>query len=174
METSIVLDTETVVRVISHVLKDGAISPTAFKLRQWPEPKGGERYISVNRYNCNSFVIDLHTYDKGRNLPCAKLNVGEIRAINLFLGSTDKHPVKYDVRDMHSKSTPSHAGIFISVANMPLEGSGDAILDSIEGGKEKDYQLLAIRSALANIVQKPLTTVEVICKEKASNKPAEP
>lgn len=166
METITLLNTETVIRVISHVLKDGSISPKSFKLRQWPEPKGSERYISVNRYDCDFLVNDLRTYDKGRNLPCAKMNVGEIRAINLFIGSTDKHPVKYDVLDMHSEATPSHAGIFITVANMPLEGSGDALLDSIEEGEDKDFHLLAIRSALVDIVKKPLITIDAICEEK--------
>lgn len=165
MEPVAISNTEIVIRVITHLQKDGTINPKSFKLRQWPEPKGPERYISVNRYDSHSIVDDLKAYDKGRNLSCAKMNVGEIRRIVLFLGKTDQYPVIYDVRDTHSDAILSHAGIFITVGNMPLEGSGDAILDSIEEGQEKEINLLAIRRALVDTVTL-LTNVETICNEK--------
>ena len=47
-----ITDTEHVVRMIfpDSLKKDGGIHPNAFKLRQWPAPKGPEQYVSVNRY----------------------------------------------------------------------------------------------------------------------------
>ena len=91
METVSISDIENVVRFISHLHKDGTINPKSFKLRQWPEPKGPERYISVNRYESASLVADLQAYDKGRNLVCALMNVGEIRKTSLFLGDTEEY-----------------------------------------------------------------------------------
>jgi len=168
METVSISDIENVVRFISHLHKDGTINPKSFKLRQWPEPKGPERYISVNRYESASLVADLQAYDKGRNLVCALMNVGEIRKTSLFLGDTEEYPVKYDVRDMHSVTIPSHAGIFITIADMPLEGYGDAILDNIEEGKEKTAYLLAIRRVLVDIAAKSLVRVNSLCEKKAA------
>jgi len=145
---------------------DGVILPSSFKLREWPEPKGPERYISVNRYDSLALVSDLLSFDKGRNLPCARMNVGEIRSISLFLGATDDYPVHYDVRDMHSDTIPSHAGIFITIGGKPLEGSGVDLLNEIEEGKEKEANIMAIRRKLVDIASKSKTSVDVLCTQK--------
>lgn len=170
MQPSVISAQESVVRIILHVHKDASINPKSFKLRQWPEPKGPERYVSVNRYEAPSLVADLRRYDQGRNLPCAMMNVGEIQSIALFLDNTDQFPVKYEVRDVSSDAIPSHAGIFITVAGVPLEGSGDAVFSQINVGGDKDSKVLAIRRALTDIATKSLTTVETLCKKKEAEK----
>ena len=159
---------EFVVRILLSVSKDGIILPSSFKLREWPEPKGPERYISVNRYDSPALVSDLLSFDKGRNLPCAKMNVGEIRNISLFLGATDDYPVHYEVRDMQSDTIPSHAGIFITIGGKPLEGSGVDLLNAIEEGKEKEANLMAIRRKLVDIASKSKTSVDTLCSQKDS------
>ena len=64
----------------------------------------------------------------------------------------------------------SHAGIFISVAGMSLEGSGDTILDSIEEGKNKSKNLQAIRRMLSDLAAKTLTTVDSVCSQYRSQR----
>jgi hypothetical protein len=96
------------------------------------------------------------------------MNVGEIRSIRLYLGTTDNFPVQYDVRDAATQDHASHAGIFISVAGKPLEGSGEAVFDSMEDGVNKSKLLQVIRRALADLAVQHLTTVEAICREKTS------
>ena len=76
-----ITDVEHVVRMIfpDSLKKDGRIHPNAFRLRQWPASKGPERYVSVNRYESESFLNDVLDFDKGRNLSCAMMSVGDIR-----------------------------------------------------------------------------------------------
>ena len=163
-----ITDTEHVVRMIfpDSLKKDGGVHPNAFKLRQCPAPKGPEQYVSVNRYESEAFLYDVQAFDKGRNLSCSLMVVGDIRAIRLFLDQTDDYPVLYDVRDTSTQEHLSHAGIFISVSGMPLEGSGDAILNSIEEGKNKSKNLQAIRRMLSDLAAKKLMTVDAICSSR--------
>lgn len=167
-----ITDTEHVVRMIfpDSLKKDGGVHPNAFKLRQWPAPKGPEQYVSVNRYESDAFLNDVQAFDKGRNLSCSLMTVGDIRAISLFLDQSDDYPVRYDVRDTSTPEHLSHAGIFVSVSGMPLEGSGDAILDSIEEGKNKSKNLQAIRRMLSDLAAKNLTTVNSICSQYRSQR----
>ena len=76
----------------------------------------------------------------------------------------------YDVRDTATPERPSHAGIFISVTGVPLEGSGDAIFDSIEEGKNKTKNLMAIRRMLSDLAAQSLTTVDIICSQYKSQR----
>lgn len=167
-----ITDTEHVVRMIfpDSLKKDGGIHPNAFKLRQWPAPKGPEQYVSVNRYESETFLNDVLVFDKGRNLSCSLMPVGDIRSIKLFLDQTDDYPVLYDVRDTSTPEHLSHAGIFVSVSGMPLEGRGDAILDSIEEGKNKSRNLQAIRRMLSDLAAKTLTTVDSVCSQYRSQR----
>lgn len=159
MEKIFIPDNEHVVRVILYLDNNGTISPKSFKLRQWPEPKGPERYISVIRYEAESAEKDLRAFDKGRNLPCAMMNVGDIRAIEFFLGATKQYPVVFDVRDMHTEANRSHAGIFITVNGMPLEGSGETLFNTLEIGVEKEMSVMAVRRLLVDIASMSLTTI---------------
>ncbi len=163
-----IADTDHVVRILfpDSYIKGGGLHANAFRLRQWPEPKGPEKYVSVNRYESEAFVDDVKSFDNGRNLSCAMMDVGAIRSIKLYLGSTDDNPVLYDVRDMATQDHASHAGIFISVAGRPLDGSGGAVIDSVEDGMSKSMMLQIIRRALADLAALHLTTVEDICRAK--------
>lgn len=159
---TVISDNDHVVRVIfpESLRKDGTLHPSAFRLREWPMPKGPERYISVNHYESKAFASDLESFDKGRNLSCSKMSVGEIRHLSLFLDKTENYPVNYDVRDTDTVEHPSHAGIFITIGSLPLEGHGDILLDTIEEGKNKSKNILAIRRVLADLASKTLTTVD--------------
>ena len=163
-----IADTDHVARMIfpNNLMKNGTLHANAFKLRLWLEPKGPEKYVSVNRYESEAFVTDVKAFDKGRNLSCALMEVREIRSIKLFLGSTDNYPVDYDVLDVSTQDHASHAGIFVSVAGKPLDGSGEAVLDSMEDGENKSKTLQIIRRALADLAVQHLTDVETICREK--------
>lgn len=169
----VIKDIDHVVRVLfpDSLLQDGnVVHPNAFRLRQWPAPKGAERYVSVNHYEADSFVSDLRGFDKGRNLACAKMNVGAIRDIQLFLDKTEKFRVTYDVKDTGSVDHPSHAGIYITIANMPLEGHGDSLFEAIGEGLSMPMHIQMIRRALSDMAGKNLTTVESLCEQKAQQK----
>lgn len=163
-----IADTDHVVRIIfpDNLTKSGILHANAFRLRQWPEPKGPEKYVSVNRYESETFVTDVKAFDKGRNLSCAMMEVRDIRSIKLYLGASDNFPVLYDVRDVATQDHASHAGIFINVAGKLLDGSGDAVFDSMEDGVNKSKNLQIIRRALADLAVQHLTTVDALCHEK--------
>lgn len=83
------------------------------------------------------------------------------------------HPNAFKLRQWPAPKDPehpSHAGIFINVSGIPLEGSGNVILDSIENGKNKLKNLLAIRRMLSDLAAKTLTTVDTICSQYKSQR----
>ena len=127
-----IADTEDVARAIfsPKMIVNGEIQPEAFRLR----PSIKEDFLSVMRM-ANGF---------------AKLNVGEIRQINL------KH-VEYDVRECSSDSIASHAGIFISVNGENLVGG--KTLNTIESDVEQDFLVLAIQRELVDLAQKGLSNI---------------
>ena len=81
---------ENVIRVVFPLtmMRGEELLPAAFKLR---EQQGGvEEYISVFRQFAETFNIDLQNFDKGRNLPCCVMNVGEVENIELTIAGHRK------------------------------------------------------------------------------------
>lgn len=119
---------ENVVRVIfpSTMMNEGELLPAAFKLRQ--QKDAPEQYISVFRQYSDSFHADILRFDKLRNLPCCILNVGEVDAITLKIANSD---VKYFVRAVPTETSLSHAGIFIYLGGVLIEGNGNGAFSAL-------------------------------------------
>ena len=147
---------ENVVRVIfpSTMMREGELLPAAFKLRD--RDGEAETYVSVFRQYADSFVSDIATFDKARNLPCAIMNVGEIHATTLYI-NTNK--VKYSVQAFPTAAYASHAGIVISIADIPIEGSGVKAFTSLGIGEYSQFHMIAIRRHLVEIAKKRMSTV---------------
>lgn len=147
---------EDVVRVIFPLtmMRGGELLPAAFKLREQQE--GPEKYLSVFRLFTDSFYSDIQTFDKGRNLPCCIMNVGEIGSIELCIANS---AVSYKVKAVPTPSYQSHGGIFISIAGIPLEGCGQSAFETLKIGEEAAFHLVAIRRRLVEIAKKRVTAV---------------
>ena len=147
---------ENVVRVIfpSTMMREGELLPAAFKLRE----RDGEleTYVSVFRQYADSFASDIAKFDKARNLPCAIMNVGEIHAATLLVGTNE---VRYRVLAFPTDAYASHAGIVISIANILIAGSGVKTFTSLGIGEFSQFHMLAIRRRLVEIAKKRMTTV---------------
>ena len=148
---------ENVVRVIfpSTMMREGELLPAAFKLRESED--GAETYVSVFRQYADTFISDIAAFDKERNLPCAIMNVGEIHASTLSIGS---HEVKYCVLPFPTTSSPSHAGIVISIAGIMIEGRGVKTFTSLGMGESSEFHMMAIRRRLVEIAKRRMTTVK--------------
>lgn len=128
----------------------GMILPAAFELRS----QMAEEYLSVMRMSFNSWREDILKIPQRKNRQLygyAEMNVGEIRNIH-------KDHVKYEVVPCDNITTPSHAGIFITVNNEKLIG-GCPLL-SIQDKNAQDFMLLSIRQELVKIAQKRLRVVK--------------
>lgn len=145
---------ENVVRVIFPLtmMRDGEVLPAAFKLRD--QQDGPEKYISVFRQFAASFCSDIQHFDKGRNLPCCILNVGEVNSIELSI--VDKE-VTYRVKAVPTANALSHGGIFIHIDGIPLEGSGTTTFSSLNIGEEASFYSIAIRRRLLDLAKKRMT-----------------
>ena len=148
---------ENVVRVIfpHSMIREGELLPAAFKLRE--QQDGSEKYISVFRQFAESFDADIQSFDKGRNLPCCIMNVGEVNSIELSIAD---NAVVYRVKAVPTATARSHGGIFISIGGLPLEGCGSKALEGLNIGEEASFHLVAIRRRLVDIAKRRMTTVE--------------
>lgn len=158
MNATVVNNPETIVRVLfpKDMIVDGLIIPAAFRLRSYKQ----EGYISVFRQSVDSFTSDIRSFDKGRNLPCASMNAGEIRTLYL---SIDNLEVKYDVIAYPSPTAQSHGGIVIFLNGMQLEGGGEAgLIRKLKADMPEQMLLLAIRKELVKLAQKGLSTVDTV------------
>ena len=153
---------ENVVRVIfpSTMIREGEVLPAAFKLRE--HDGEAETYVSVFRQYADTFTWDMTVFDKGRNLPCAVMNVGEIHASSLLVGVNE---VKYRVMAFPTPAYASHAGIVIKVADIPIEGSGAKAFTSLGIGEHAEFHMMAIRRHLVEIAKKRMTTVNGLLPE---------
>ncbi|MBR0276788.1 MAG: hypothetical protein IJQ76_11400 [Prevotella sp.] len=143
-----IADQEDVARAVfsPKMVFRGKILPAAFELR----PQMAEEYLSVMRMSFKSWKKDILSIPQRKNRQLygyAEMNVGEIRTIR-------KDHVKYDVVPCDNITTPSHAGIFITVNNEKLVG-GRPLL-SIQDKTAQDFMLLSIRQELVKIAQKRL------------------
>ena len=147
---------ENVVRMIFPLtmIRDGELLPAAFKLRE--QEDGAEKYLSVFRQYHEKFCYDIKDFDKQRNLPCCIMNVGEVNTAELSLAN---NTVKYIVKAVPTSTYASHAGIFISVGGIPLEGRGSVVFETLKIGEEANYHLIAIRRRLVEIAKRRMTTV---------------
>lgn len=127
-----------------RMIVDGILQPEAFKLRS----SILEDYLSVMRMIYPTWMDDIKSIPQRKNRVLygyAKLNVQEIRDIQLS-------GVTYDVKDCSKNSTPSHAGIFITVNGEKLVGGQQ--LKDVPDGFAQDFLLLAIQRELVDIAQK--------------------
>ncbi|MBR4678641.1 MAG: hypothetical protein IKO99_11630 [Bacteroidales bacterium] len=149
-------DIENVVRIIfpSTMMRDGELLPSAFNLRELKD--GSEKCISVFRRFHVSFESDIKKFDRNRNLPCCVLNVGDINTINLKINNI---VVKYMVDEANSDIYPSHCGIFITLNNIPLEGSGKKVFELLKVGESASFISMAIRRRLVDIAKRKITSV---------------
>ena len=147
---------ENVVRMIfpSTMIRDGELLPAAFKLREQNDES--EKYLSVFRQYHDKFLQDVVSFDKQRNLPCCILNVGEVNAVELTIAG---NTVKYVVNAVPTSTYASHAGIFISIGGILLEGNGIVAFERLEIGEEANFHLIAIRRRLVEIAKKRMTSV---------------
>ena len=147
---------EHVVRVIfpSSMMRDGELLPAAFKLRE--QSDGAEKYLSVFRQYHAKFLQDILTFDKRRNLPCCIMNVGELGCVKLIIAG---QTVKFGVYALPTSVYASHAGIFVSIGDLLLEGRGNVAFERLGLGEEADFHLVAIRRRLVEIAKKRMTTV---------------
>lgn len=148
---------ENVVRVVFPLtmIREGELLPAAFKLRERQD--GSEKYISVFRQFAESFDIDIQSLDKGRNLPCCIMNVGEVNSIELSIAD---NAVVYRVKAVPTATARSHGCIFISIGGLPLEGCGSKTFVALNIGEEASFHLLAIRRKLVGIAKRRMTTVK--------------
>ncbi len=153
---------ENVVRVIFPLtmIREGELLPAAFKLRE--QDSGPESYLSVFRQFSECFISDINSFDRGCNLPCCIMNVGEINKINL---TVDGNAVLYITKAVPTSLYKSHAGIFITIGGLDLKGCGEVIFDALNIGEEASFHLLAIRRRLVDIAKKRITVVNELCKK---------
>ena len=147
-----IADTENVARAIfsPRMIIDGELQPEAFCLRAHLN----EGYLSVIRTSVTTWLDDIKLIPQGKNRQLygyAEMNVGEIRGIQL-------KNVVYDVEEVSSEATSSHAGIFIKVNGENLVGGKK--LECIQDEVEQDFMLLAIQRELVDIAQKGLCPLE--------------
>ena len=108
------------------------------------------------RQYADTFADDISTFDRARNLPCAIMGVGEIHSSAMKIG---ENVVKYCVQAFPTNNYASHAGIVISIADIPIEGSGLKAFTALGIGEYSQFHMLAIRRRLVEIAKKRMTTV---------------
>ena len=147
---------ENVVRMIFPLtmIREGELLPAAFKLRE--QEDGAEKYLSVFRQYHEKFCYDIVDFDKQRNLPCCIMNVGEVNTVELTIAN---NAVKFIINAVPTPTYASHAGIFVSIGGIPLEGRGTVAFETLRIGKEANYHLIAIRRRLVEIARKRMTSV---------------
>ena len=144
-------DSENVARAIfsPSMIVCGLIQPEAFRLRS----TFNEEYISVARMSVACWENDLWHIPQRKNRRLygyARMNTGSVRRISLV-------GVEYDIRDCSEYSSPSHAGIYITVNGEPLIGGKQ--VNGIEPGVAQDFMLLAIQRELVDIAQQGLVEI---------------
>lgn len=154
---------ENVVRVVFPLtmIREGELLPAAFKLRERQD--GSEKYISVFRQFAKSFDEDIQSFDKGRNLPCCIMNVGEVNGIELSIAD---NAVVYRVKAVPTATAQSHGGIFICIGGLSLEGCGTKAFETLNIGEEASFYIVAIRRRLVDIAKRRMTTVERLLADK--------
>lgn len=150
---------ENVVRVLfPNKILNGRVLGGAFVLRSNRE----EKSISVFRMIGSTFAKELLALDKGRSLPCAVMNVGEIDDTKFC---SKDNAAWCNVVESGEIDDTAHAGIEIRVnAQQMIGGHENEIILHNETGVSMNVIILALQHRLANIAQKGLTQVsEVIC-----------
>ncbi len=150
----VVLDTENVARILNrNWFMDDELMHIAFALRY------NETYISVNRTSVESFSDDVRNFAKDHDdftfgndfdkLRYAKLNVGDIRKINVSLGGVQVSVnVEVEPRDKHIKS---HAGIFTRQDDKNIKPSGNIFVPELKENVSTDDILLKVRYKLLEL-----------------------
>ena len=155
MEYSRLAPIENVVRMIFPLtmMNEGELLPAAFRLRE--QKDGPEQFISVFRQYAETFQTDIRTFDKSRNLPCCLMNVGEVESITLEIAA---NRVVFTVKAAPTDVYASHAGIFISIAGLPIEGEGHQAFTALNIGEESKFVMSAIRRRLVDVAKKRMAT----------------
>ena len=155
MEYSRLAPIENVVRMIFPLtmMNEGELLPAAFRLRE--QKDGPEQFISVFRQYAETFQTDIRTFDKSRNLPCCLMNVGEVESITLEIAA---NRVVFTVKAAPTDVYASHAGIFISIAGLPIEGEGRQAFTALNIGEESKFVMSAIRRRLVDVAKKRMAT----------------
>ena len=145
---------EDVVRVLfRNKVMNGRVLGGAFVLRSHRE----EKSISVFRIIGPTYADELLALDKGRNLPCVVMNVGEIDDIRYC--SKDNVAWCNVVATGEIQQT-SHAGIEIHVnAQQVVGGHEQEVVLKSEAGVSMDIIMLALQHRLAALAQKGLARV---------------
>lgn len=156
MEFSRLTPIENVVRMIFPLtmMYEGELLPAAFRLRE--QKDGPEQFLSVFRQYAETFQADIRDFDKSRNLPCCLINVGEVEATNLVVA---ENRVVFTVKAAPTSVYTSHAGIFVSIAGLPIEGEGYQAFTALNIGEESRFVMSAVRRRLVDIAKKRMTTV---------------
>ena len=155
MEYSRLAPIENVVRMVFPLtmMNEGELLPAAFKLREQKE--GPEQFISVFRQYAETFQTDIRNFDKSRNLPCCIMNVGEVESTTLGIAA---NKVVFTVNTVPTAVYASHAGIFISIAGLPVEGEGRQVFTALNIGEESRFVMTAIRRRMVDIAKKRMAT----------------
>lgn len=148
---------EDVVRVLfPNKVLNGRVLGGAFILRSHRE----EKSISVFRMVGSTFTKELLALDKGRNLPCAIMNVGEINDVKFH---SENNTAWCYVVETGEIANTAHAGIEIYVnAQQVIGGRENEIILHSETGVSMDVIVLALQHRLANIAQKELISVNEV------------
>ena len=156
MEYSRLAPIENVVRMIFPLtmMNEGELLPAAFRLRE--QKDGPERFISVFRQYADTFQTDIRIFDNSRNLPCCLMNVGEVESTTLEIAA---NRVVFTVKAAPTAVYASHAGLFISIAGLPIEGEGYQAFTALNIGEESRFVMSAVRRRLVDIAKKRMTTV---------------
>lgn len=147
---------EDVVRVLfPNKVLNGRVLGGAFALRSHRE----EKSISVFRMVGFTFAEELLVLDKGRNLPCAVMNVGEINAVKFCSKGNQAWCNVVETGDI---TDTAHAGIEIYINNQQVIGGHESEIALCETGVSMDAIVLALQHRLAIIAQKGLTSVDKV------------
>lgn len=148
-------DTEDVARAIfspQMIGPDGELMLAAFALRVFKDGTA-EDYISVNRITIESWLDDIRQIPQRKNRVLygyAELNVGQVHSIDLQL---DGHDIVFHVFDCSEGSTPSHAGIFVTIEGNVLTGGANAVLSKLVRNQPENFIMMAIQEELLSIAK---------------------
>ena len=152
---TLVDDTEDVARAIfspQMIGPDGELLMSAFALRVFRDGTS-EDYISVNRTSIESWLDDIRQIPQRKNRKLygyAELNVGHVHSIDLQLNGQN---IEFHIFDCSKGSTPSHAGIFVSVAGNVLTGGVNPILSKLVPNQPESFVMMAIQEELLSIAK---------------------
>ena len=150
---------EDIVRILfPNKILNGRVLGGAFVLR----PHRQETNISVFRVAGGTFVDDILKLDAGRNLDCAVMKTGEVRAIKIKHHSNS---LSCDVIETGDIAFTSHAGIIIMINGQQLVGGRESEITISDDGGSMDALVLAMQHRLVVIAQKGLTKVNAVIRK---------